>query len=122
MAAFHSKGEECYLYSYKNDECYYTCWTSSLLLRSVDPFVLTTIQLELLNLLLQTVGASELTGSSCVQLNLELKVNFTENDQNIINEILQDLTAWVSPNRSNGYKEILDEIHVQESEKAVAGN
>ena len=96
MAAFHSKGEECYLYLYKNDECYYTCWTSSLLLRSVDPFVLTTIQLELLNLLLQTVGVSELTGSSCVQLTLELKVNFTENDQNIINAVLQDLTAWVS--------------------------
>ena len=107
MAVFHSKGAECYRYLY-NPECYYTCWTSSLLLRSVEPSVVTVIQLQLLNYLLQTVGASELTGSSCVQLDLELKVNFTENDQNIINEMLQDLTAWVSPNHSNGYKEILE--------------
>ena len=61
--------------------------------------MLSTIQPQLLNVLLRTVGASELTGSSCVQLNLELKVNFTETDyksDEIINEVLQDLTAWVS--------------------------
>ena len=108
VAAFHSKGAECYRYWYNLEECYYTCWTSSLLLRSVEPSVVTVIQVQLLNCLLQTVGTSELTGSSCVQLDLELKVNFTENDQNIINEMLQDLTAWVSPNHSNGYKEILE--------------
>ena len=96
VATFHSNGTEYY----------YTCWTSSLLLRSVGPYVVTVIQVQLLNYLLQTVGASELTGSSYVQLDLELKVNFTENDHNIINEMLQDLTAWVSPNHSNGYKEM----------------
>ena len=97
MVAFHSKGEECYRYYYyfPNSKCYYSCWTSSLLLRSVEPSVLTTIQLQLLNGLLQTVGASELT-DSCVQLDLELQVNFTETDHEVINEVLQDLTAWVS--------------------------
>ena len=96
MVAFHSKGEECYRYSYYSptSKCYYSCWTSSLLLRSVEPSVLTSIQLQLLNGLLQTVGASELT-DSCVQLDLELKVNFTETDHEP-NEVLQDLTAWVS--------------------------
>ena len=96
MIAFHSKGEECYRYSYYSptSKCYYSCWTSSLLLRSVEPSVLTSIQLQLLNGLLQTVGASELT-DSCVQLDLELKVNFTETDHEP-NEVLQDLTAWVS--------------------------
>ena len=96
MIAFHSKGEECYRYSYYSptSKCYYSCWTSSLLLRSVEPSVLTSIQLQLLNGLLQTVGASELT-DSCVQLDLELKVNFTETDHEP-DEVLQDLTAWVS--------------------------
>ena len=38
-----------------------TCWTSSVLLRSVDPIILASLQLRLLNVLLQTVGVSELT-------------------------------------------------------------
>lgn len=96
MATFHSKVEEyCW---YNPDKCYHTCWTSSLLLRSVDPSVLTTIQLQLLNVLLQTVGATELT-DSCVRIDLELNINFTETDyksNNMITEVLQDLTAWVS--------------------------
>ena len=98
MATFHSKVEECYWYSYNSEKCYLTCWTSSLLLRSVDPSVLTTIQLQLLNVLLQTVGATELT-DSCVRIDLQLNINFTETDyksDNIITEVLQDLTAWVS--------------------------
>ena len=64
----------------------------------MDPSVLSTIQLQLLNLLLQTVGASELTGL-CVHLGLELKVNFTVPDdkhKHMIEEILQDLTSRVS--------------------------
>ena len=79
-------------------ECHYTCWTIYLQLKSVDPSVLSTIQLQLLNLLLQTVGASELTGL-CVHLGLELKVNFTVSDdkhKHMIKEILQDLTSRVS--------------------------
>ena len=99
MATFSLNGEECVCNQYywsSKCTCNYTCWTSSLLLRSVDPSVLSTIQPQLLNVLLQTVGASELTGSSCVRLNLELKVNFMETDyksDEIINEVLQDLTA-----------------------------
>ena len=98
MATFNSKVEECYWYLYNSEKCYRTCWTSSLLLRSVDPSVLTTIQLQLLNVLLLTVGATELT-DSCVQIDLELNINYTETDyksDNIITEVLQDLTAWVS--------------------------
>lgn len=87
---------ECY--NMNERECYSTCWTSSLLLRSVDPFVLSILQLPLLNILLQTVGASELTGS-CAHLGLELKVNFTVSDdeyKQMIKGIVQDLTSWVS--------------------------
>ena len=87
---------ECY--NVGERECYSTCWTSSLLLRSVDPFVLSILQLPLLNILLQTVGATELTGS-CAHLDFELKVNFTVSDdgyKQMIEEILQDLTSWVS--------------------------
>ena len=78
--------------------CYDTCWTTSLLLKSVNPFVLYSLQLQLLNLLIQLVGASELTGL-CVHLDFELTVNFTGSDSkrnHIINEVLQDLTTWVS--------------------------
>ena len=86
---------ECYM---DERDCYGTCWTSSLLLKSVDPSVLSTIQLQLLNLILQTVGASELTGL-CAHLGLELKVNFTVSDgkhKHMIKQIVQDLTSWVS--------------------------
>ena len=59
--------------------------------------VLSSLQLQLLNLLIQLVGASELTGL-CVDLDFELNVNFTGSDDYsfIIPEILQDLTTWVS--------------------------
>ena len=90
-----NKRRECHM---SKGECYSTCWTSSLLLKSVDPSVLSTIQLQLLNLLLQTVGASELTGL-CAHLGLELKVNFTVSDdkhKHMIKGIVQDLTSWVS--------------------------
>lgn len=80
--------------------CPGTCWTSSRLLKSVNPSVLSTLQLQLLNLLLQTVGATELTGL-CVHLDFELKgklnfeVAYTEHFD-MMYEILQDLTSWVS--------------------------
>ena len=41
MATFHSKVEKCYWYTYNSEKCHHTCWTSSLLLRSVDSSVLT---------------------------------------------------------------------------------
>ena len=89
------KRKKCYT---SGPKCYFTCWTSSLLLRSVDPSALSTLQLQLLNILLQTVGATELTGL-CAHLDFELKVNFTASDDKhkyMIKEILQDLTSWVS--------------------------
>ena len=84
-----------------------TCWTSSVLLRSVDPIILASLQLRLLNILLQTVGVSELTttpnsilGGYGVQLPIELNVSLTQSDFNrhfnIINAVLQDLASWVS--------------------------
>ena len=78
--------------------CLGTCWTSSRLLKCVNPSVLSTFQLQLLNLLVQTVGASELTGS-CVHLDFELKGNFTIpffKHSDMIYKTLQDLTSWVS--------------------------
>ena len=84
-----------------------TCWTSSVLLRAVDPIILASLQLRLLNILLQTVGVSELTTEPNsifegygVQLFIELKVNCTESylnrHYNVTNAVLQDLASWVS--------------------------
>ena len=56
-----------------------SCWTSSVVLKSVEPAVLITLQLQLLNQVLETVGASKLTESG-VSLYFILKVNFTESD------------------------------------------
>ena len=53
----------------------YSCWTSSVVLKSVEPAVLITLQLQLLNQVLETVGASKLTESG-VSLYFILKVNF----------------------------------------------
>ena len=82
---------------------FYSCWTSSVLLRSMDPVVLTTLQLQLLNTLLETVGVSDLTADdySGVKLSLELfNVEMFSNDSScnymIANAVLPDLTQWVS--------------------------
>ena len=49
VATFSLNGEECKCNQYSISKCTcYTCWTSSLLLRSVDPLVLTNIQPQLL--------------------------------------------------------------------------
>ena len=83
-----------------NGGCYFTCWTSSVLLKFVDPVVLTAFQLQLLNTLLETVGASDLTAgySYGAELSLELNVTteFNHSDYNIVGEVLQGLTSWVS--------------------------
>ena len=84
-----------------NGGCYFTCWTSSVLLKFVDPVVLTALQLQLLNTLLETVGASDLTaGYSSYGAKLSLELNFTtefnHSDYNIVGEVLQGLTSWVS--------------------------
>ena len=80
-----------------------SCWTSSVLLRSMDPVILTTLQLQLLNTLLETVGVSDLTADdySGVQLSLELfNVEQYSNDSScsymIMNAVVPDLTPWVS--------------------------
>ena len=84
-----------------------TCWTNSVLVRSVNLIILVSLQLRLLNILLQTVGVSELTTTPDstlygygVQLPIELNVSITQSDFNrhfnIINAVLQDLASWVS--------------------------
>ena len=77
------------------------CWTSSVVLKSVDPNVLAAIQPNLLNLLLQTMGASELTNKVYIhgeQLSLDLLVNVTVSDQNstTVDAVIQDFTLLVS--------------------------
>ena len=74
-----------------------TCWTSSALLKSVNP-VLASLQPYLISILLLLAGAYGQTA----QLSLDLKVNLTESDyNNTISDVLQDLTPWVSA-QSNG--------------------
>ena len=79
----------------------FACWTSSVVLKSVDPSVLAAIQPNLLNLLLQTVGASELTNKNIAygeRLDLDLLVNVTVSDYNMTtrNAVVQDFTLLVS--------------------------
>ena len=75
--------------------CQPTCWTSSALLRLVDPVVLTALQLQLLNTLFKTVGASDLTADYSYGAELSLELNVTELNHNV-DEVLQGLTSWVS--------------------------
>ena len=75
----------------------HACWTSSIVFKSVNPTVLADIQPHLLNVLLQTVGASELTVYG-EQLSLDLLVNVTMSDQNstTVDAVVQDFTLLVS--------------------------
>ena len=81
---------------------YSTCWTSSVLLKSLDPTVLTFLQTEFLNILFQLEDPSNpFTGWTYfndVELFFNLTVNFTVSDYSryIINSTLQELTSWVS--------------------------
>lgn len=81
----------------ENNSYIYSCWTSSVVLKSVEPAVLITLQLQLLNHILETVGASKLTDVG-VSLYFILKVNFTESDYDghTIDVVLQGLSSWVS--------------------------
>ena len=89
MVSYTVNGEECYNNS---EKCYYTCWTSSALLGSVDLSVLVSLQLQLLN----AIGT--VVVDSFESLFIELRVNFTESDYDYatINAVLQDLTSLVS--------------------------
>ena len=74
-----------------------TCWTSSVLLKSVDPSVLSYLQIELLNLL--TVDSAPGTRFYfSTELFFNLTVNFTVSDYSpdTIKAVLQELTTWVS--------------------------
>ena len=83
-----------------NEEQRSLCWTSSALLRSVDPSKLASLQLYLINLLLLPVGIDGLIIKYDAQLSLNLKANLTESDypdfNATINGVLQELTASVS--------------------------
>ena len=83
-----------------NKRSHYTCWTSSVLLKSVDPTVLSFLQLELLNVLLATEDPSANLFNVFVynEVSLNLTVNSTLSDYspNITNAVLQELTSWVS--------------------------
>ena len=85
--------------SWPNEYYSSVCWTSSAVLRSVDPSVLASLQLSLLNLLVQTVGASELTTEIVYgeRLSLELIVNFTSDRLYFtpVDAVLQDFTLLV---------------------------
>ena len=89
MVSYTVNGERCYNNS---EKCYYTCWTSSALLGSVDLSVLVSLQLQLLN----AIGT--VVVDSFESLFIELRVNFTESDYDYatINAVLQDLTSLVS--------------------------
>ena len=78
-----------------------TCWTSSVLLKSLDPTVLTFLQTDFLNELFQVEDLSNPSNGlmyfNNVELFFNLTVNFTVSDYSrYINPTLQELTSWVS--------------------------
>ena len=85
-----------------NKRSHYTCWTSSVLLKSVEPTVLSDLQLELLNILLATEDPSAnfltvpLYNEVHVSLNLTVNSTLSDYSPNITNAVLQELTSWVS--------------------------
>ena len=78
-----------------NEHYHQTCWTSSVLLKSLDPTVLTFLQIQFLNLLFELENPS--TGFGNAELFFNLKVNSTESGYSrYINSTLQEFTSWVS--------------------------
>ena len=79
-----------------NKHFYPTCWTSSVLWKSLDPSVLFFLQIQLLNLLL--VKVDPVPGLFPFSSELNLTVNSTVSDysHDTINAVLQELTTWVS--------------------------
>ena len=67
-----------YLHKLNDSGVFSACWTSSAVLKSVAPTVLASLQPNLLSLLLQTVGASELTTE--LVYGEQLFLNFTISD------------------------------------------
>ena len=82
-----------------NKHFYYTCWTSSVLLKSVDPSVLSVLQLQLLNALLATEDFSSGPGffdDAGLFFNLTVNSTVHDNPYYQIISLLQELTSWVS--------------------------
>ena len=75
-----------------------TCWTSSVLLKSLDPTVLTFLQIQLLNLIFESEEPStEVININDAELFFNLTINSTVSDYSrYINSTLQELTSWVS--------------------------
>ena len=79
-----------------NNNLYSTCWTSSVLLKSVDPTVLSDLQLQMLGLLLGTGGASPSYDDAELFFNLTVNSTVHNNPNYHIISILHELTSWVS--------------------------
>ena len=73
-----------------------TCWTSSVLLKSVDPTVLGILQLELLNILLEELSSGPLFNGAELFFNLTVNSTVHDNPYYQIVPVLQELTSWVS--------------------------
>ena len=75
-----------------NEHDHQTCWTSSLLLKSLDPSVLSYLQIQFLHIL-----EDPSTEFDNAKLFFNLTVNSTVSDySHYINSTLQELTSWVS--------------------------
>ena len=76
-----------------NEHQHQTCWTSSVLLKSLDPSVLSYLQIQFLHVLFELENPS----TRFAQLFFNLTVNSTVSDySHYINSTLQELTSWVS--------------------------
>ena len=76
-----------------------TCWTSSVLLKSVAPSVLSNLQIELLNILTVDSAPGLFPGfyfSTKLFFNLTVNSNLSDYSPDTINAVLQELTTWVS--------------------------
>ena len=87
------------LVSFKLNDQHNLCWTSSVVLRSVDPSITASFQVLLLNILLPIDTSGQRAGVTTLQLSIK-PVNFTESDypeyNTTINAVLQDFTSLVS--------------------------
>ena len=75
-----------------NEHDHQTCWTSSVLLKSLDPSVLSYLQIQFLHIL-----EDPFTEFDNAKLFFNLTVNSTVSGySHYINSTLQELTSWVS--------------------------
>ena len=79
-----------------NKHFYSTCWTSSVLWKSLDPSVLVFLQIQLLNLLLVKVDPVPGLFPFSAELNLTVNSTVSDYSPDTINAVLQELTTWVS--------------------------